>query len=43
MGAGGNAAALPAGEGGLVERVAQVGRRIVRSLLHPDDAGTAAT
>ena len=29
-------AGAPASEGGLVERVAQVGRRIVRSLLHPD-------
>ena len=40
--AGAHAAAPPAGEAGLVGRVAQVGRRIVRSLLHPDDAGTAA-
>ena len=40
--AGADAAAPPAGEAGLVGRVAQVGRRIVRSLLHPDDAGAAA-
>ena len=35
-------AGAPAGEGGLVGRVAQVGRRIVRSLLHPDGQGASA-
>ena len=35
-------AGAPASEGGLVGRVAQVGRRIVRSLLHPDGQGAGA-
>ena len=35
-------AGAPASDGGLVGRVAQVGRRIVRSLLHPDGLGAGA-
>ena len=35
-------AGAPVSEGGLVGRVAQVGRRIVRSLLHPDGQGAGA-
>ena len=35
-------AGAPASEGGLVGRVAQVGRRILHSLLHPEGQGAGA-